>query len=307
MRLQPVLVPRNPGEVGIIVGTWVLFACGSAFFAGLTAVLAKAGVKNVDSDLATAIRTVVILLFSWLLVFLTGGLEALPLVSKRSLVFLVLSGLATGFSWLFYFKALQLGDVNKVAPIDKSSTILTMTLSFFLLGEPISIAKMAGMTGIGAGTLLMIQRRDAEAPSHDNGGWLFFALLSVLFASLTTILAKIGVENVDSNLATAIRTAVVLLLAWLIVFQRGKQRGILSIGSSSWFFLIFSGFATGFSWLCFYKALKDGPASVVVPIDKLSILFTVLFAYAFFKEKLSARASVGLILLVAGTLLLLVK
>lgn len=302
---------------------WLLFAFGSAVFAGLTAVLSKMGVRDTDSDLATAVRTVVVLVFSWIMVFLTGSAGSLGAISGRTYLFLVLSGMATGASWLFYFKALQLGDVNKVAPIDKSSTILTMFLAALVLGEGLGGMKILCMALIGTGTLLMIQKqggraeqrertgqekmtgREGKAEQPGNSRWLVAALLSAVFASLTAILGKIGIQGVESNLGTAIRTCVVLVMAWLMVFLQGKQKLMGRIARKSWLFLIISGFATGASWLCYYRALQDGPAGIVVPIDKLSILVTILFSRIFLGEKLNRKSLAGLFLLTAGTLLLL--
>lgn len=280
---------------------WLGFALGSAFFAGITAVLAKVGMKNVNSTLATAIRTVVVLIFSWWMVFLVGSQAEITRLSGRTLFYLVLSGLSTGASWLCYFRALQLGDVNKVAPIDKSSTVLTILLAFLLLGEPVSAPQIVGVLGIGIGTLLMISRKETDAGGKPDGRWLLFACLSALFASLTSIFGKIGVEGVESNLGTAIRTVVVLGMAWLMVFVTGQQKGIRRIGRRDWLFLLLSGLSTGLSWLCYYRALQDGPASVVVPVDKLSILVTIAFSRLILHEKLSRRAAVGLALLVLGT------
>lgn len=280
---------------------WLGFALGSAFFAGITAVLAKVGMKNVNSTLATAIRTVVVLIFSWWMVFLVGSQAEITRLSGRTLFYLVLSGLSTGASWLCYFRALQLGDVNKVAPIDKSSTVLTILLAFLLLGEPVSAPQIVGVLGIGTGTLLMISRKETDAGGKPDGRWLLFACLSALFASLTSIFGKIGVEGVESNLGTAIRTVVVLGMAWLMVFVTGQQKGIRRIGRRDWLFLLLSGLSTGLSWLCYYRALQDGPASVVVPVDKLSILVTIAFSRLILHEKLSRRAAVGLALLVLGT------
>lgn len=280
---------------------WLGFALGSAFFAGITAVLAKVGMKNVNSTLATAIRTVVVLIFSWWMVFLVGSQAEITRLSGRTLFYLVLSGLSTGASWLCYFRALQLGDVNKVAPIDKSSTVLTILLAFLLLGEPVSAPQIVGVLGIGIGTLLMISRKETDAGGKPDGRWLLFACLSALFASLTSIFGKIGVEGVESNLGTAIRTVVVLGMAWLMVFVTGQQKGIRHIGRKDWLFLLLSGLSTGLSWLCYYRALQDGPASVVVPVDKLSILVTIAFSRLILHEKLSRRAAVGLALLVLGT------
>ena len=285
---------------------WLIFAFGSALFAGITSILAKCGIRQTDSTVATAIRTVVVLAFSWLMVFVVGSQEQLRTLDARTLGFLVLSGLATGASWLCYFKALQLGDVNKVVPVDKSSTVLTILLAAVLLGEGISLAKGIGTVLIGAGTILMIEKKPEAAQNGPDGRWLLFALGSAVFASLTAILGKIGIEGVESNLGTAIRTCVVLVMSWVMVFVSGKQGEVRHISRREMGFICLSGLATGASWLCYYRALRDGLASVVVPVDKLSILVTVLFSYLVFREKLSRRAWLGLAGVVAGTLLLLV-
>lgn len=285
---------------------WITLAFGSALFAGLTAVLAKIGIKDVDSHLATALRTIVVVIFAWIMVFIVGSQNTMSDISARSMIFLVLSGLTTGASWLCYFKALQIGDINKVVPIDKASTVLTMLLAVIFLGEPIGWLKVLCMALILLGTNLMIERK-AEVENKAGGRrWIIYAVLSAVFASLTAILGKVGIENVESNLGTAIRTVVVLVMAWVIVFVTGKQGGIKQIGRTSWIFLVLSGLATGLSWMCYYRALQTGPASVVVPIDKLSILVTVLFAWVFFKEKLTLKSGIGLLMIVAGTLLLLI-
>lgn len=285
---------------------WVLYAFGSALFAGATAILAKIGIKETDSHIATAIRTVVIVCFSWLMVFVVGAQHSMNSISSKTMVFLVLSGLSTGGSWLFYFRALQLGDVNKVVPIDKSSTILTMVMAFIFLREGITWLSFLGLVAIGCGTFLMIQKKETTT-KVTGSKWLIYALLSAFFASVTSILGKIGVQDINSTLGTAIRTIVVLIMAWLIVLMLNKQSELKRIDRKSWIFLVLSGFTTGLSWLCYYKALKDGLASVVVPIDKLSILVSVAFAYVFLKEKLSVKSSIGLVTIVIGTLVLLIK
>lgn len=286
---------------------WILYAFGSALFAGATSILAKIGIEDVDSHVATALRTIVVLIFSWLMVFIVGSQNQLVDISIKSYIFLILSGMATGASWLCYFKALQLGDVNKVVPIDKSSTILTMVLAFIFLKEDITVPMVIGMIAIGLGTYLMIQKKEEEQKEVKNKAWLIYAVLSAVCASLTSILAKIGIENVESNLGTAIRTIVVLMMAWLIVFLQKKHGQVKKISKKSLLFIGLSGIATGASWLCYYKALHDGLASIVVPIDKLSILVTVAFAYIFLKEKLSKKSAAGLILITVGTLSLLIK
>ena len=280
---------------------WILFAFGSAFFAGITAVLAKIGIEHINSTLATAVRTVVVLAFSWLMVFVVGSQNTIGQITGNTLLFLILSGLSTGASWLCYFKALQLGDVNKVAPIDKSSTVLTILLAFLFLGDPISLPQILGVLGIGIGTLLMISKKEVDQEKPQSKSWLLFALLSAVFASLTSIFGKMGVENVESNLGTVIRTIVVLAMAWAMVFVTGEQKDLGKIDRKSAFFLLLSGITTGLSWLCYYRALQDGLASVVVPIDKLSILVTIVFSGLVLKEKLSRKAGMGLVLILAGT------
>ncbi|RDY28395.1 EamA family transporter [Romboutsia weinsteinii] len=289
---------------------WIMYAFASALFAGITSILAKIGIKNTDSNLATALRSIVILLFAWAMVFIVGSQNSIYDISSRSLVFLILSGLTTGGSWICYFKALQLGDVNKVVPIDKSSTILTMVLAFVLLGEEINIYMTIGMIAIGFGTYLMIEKKEQNSNysvnKSSNISWIVYAFLSAIFASMTSILSKIGIENVESNLGTAIRTIVVLIMAWVIVFMMKKQGEIKNIDKKSWIFICLSGLTTGLSWLFYYKALQEGKASIVVPIDKLSILVTVSFAYIFLKEKLTKKSFIGLILVVFGTLVLII-
>lgn len=284
---------------------WILYAFGSAFFAGITAILAKIGIKNTDSNLATAIRTIVILAFSWLMVFVVGSIDTINELSQKTIIFLILSGLATGLSWLCYFRALQLGNVNKVTPIDKSSTILTMVLAIIFLGEKITILKIISIILIGVGTYLMIEKKEDKKQAKNNK-WLLYALGSAVFASLTSILGKIGIEGVESNLGTAIRTIVVLLMAWVVVFVTKKQSEIKNIDKNSWKFLILSGLTTGLSWLCYYKALQTGEASIVVPIDKLSITITIALSYFILKEKLNKKSMIGLIGIVIGTMLLLI-
>lgn len=286
---------------------WILYAFASAVFAGVTSILAKVGIKNTDSNLATALRTVVVIIFAWLMVFVVGSQSTISDISTHSLVFLVLSGLATGGSWLCYFRALQTGNINKVVPIDKSNTVLTMFLAFLFLGEELTAIRAFSMALIAMGTYLMLERKDAERKNIHGNRWLIYALLSAVFASLTAILGKVGIDGVESNLGTAIRTIVVLIMAWLIVLAQGKQKHIKNIDKQSWLFIGLSGLATGFSWLCYYRALQEGPASVVVPIDKLSILVSIFLGYFIFHERLRKKSAVGLVLLVAGTLCLLIR
>jgi Predicted membrane protein len=281
---------------------WIIYALASALFAGGMSVLAKIGIKHVDSTLATALRTVVVAVFAWLMVFVAGSASDLAAIDSKSFVFLVLSGLATGGSWLCYFRALQVGDVNKVVPVDKSSTVLTMLLSFLLLGEGLTWYKAAAMALIGLGTYWMIERKADGADKKAGHQWLLYASLSAVFASLTAILGKVGIAGVESNLGTAVRTLVVLVMAWLIVFLQGTQREIRRIDRRSWVFIGLSGLATGLSWMCFYRALQQGPVSVVVPIDKLSILVTVAFGHFILHERLNKKPFLGLMMIVAGTL-----
>ncbi len=285
---------------------WIAFAFLSAFFAGITSILAKCGIKKTDSNVATAIRTVVVLIFSWIMVFIVGSQDTISQIGLKALVFLILSGLATGASWLCYFHALQKGDINKVVPIDKSSTILTIILALIFLGEGITPLKGAAVVMIGAGTFVMIKKKKAvPEPEKKKGSWLIYAVLSAFFAAVTSILGKIGIDGVESNLGTAIRTCVVLIMAWIVVFASGKRSEVLSVPKKELTYICLSGLATGASWLCYYKALKDGLASVVVPIDKLSILVTVAFSYVVFGEKLDKKSFAGLVLIVIGTLVMI--
>lgn len=286
---------------------WMFYAIGSAFFAGITAILAKCGIRKTDSDVATAIRTIVVLLFSWLMVLITGTWTGITRIDGKTLLFLVLSGLATGASWLCYFHALQKGDINKVVPIDKSSTVLTILLALIFLHEGLTWGKAASIILIGAGTLLMLSPKEPGAGKEQQaGGWLVYAVLSAVFASLTAILGKIGITGIDSNLGTAIRTMVVLIMAWLMVFVSKKQQEVKKIQKKELGFIILSGLATGASWLCYYRALQGGPASVVVPIDKLSILVTIAFSWIVFHEKLTKKSALGTVCITAGTVLLAV-
>ena len=283
---------------------WIIAAILSAVFAGLTSILAKCGIKKTDSDLATAIRTVVVLAFSWVMVLVVGSQSTLLEIKPMSLLFLVLSGLATGASWICYFKALSMGDINKVVPIDKSSTILTVLLAIICFGETSNlVVKLIATAILGVGIFLMVEKKKSE--QHSEGrSWMLYAVLAALFAALTSILAKVGITGVESNLGTAIRTGVVLVMAWCIVFMRGKHKGLKTLDKKELIFISLSGIATGASWLCYYYAIGEGLVSVVVPIDKLSIVVTVAFSYIVFREKLSKKAFLGLALMVAGTLLM---
>lgn len=282
---------------------WLLYAVGSSFFAGITAILVKIGVEDTDSHLLTALRTIVVLIFSWIMVFVVGSQRTISEVSPKTLLFLCTSGITTGASWLCYFHALQIGDVNKVVPIDKSSVVLTILLGILFLGEPMSVSKGICVILIAAGTYLMIEKKQGtEEGKKKSKSAILYALLSAVFASLTALLSKIGIVGIESNLGTALRTIIVLIMAWLIVVAGGKQKQIKDVSRKSWTFIILSGIATGLSWLCYYRALQDGPISVVLPIDKLSILISIAFAYIIFKERLTRKSGLGLAMIVAGTL-----
>ena len=286
---------------------WLLMAVLSAFFAGLTSILAKSGIRKTDSDLATGLRTIVVLIFSWIMVFIVGSAGEIGQISARSLVFLVLSGFATGASWIFYFKALAMGDVNKVVPVDKSSTILTVLLAILLFGETKNLpVRLFSVVLLGIGIMMMIDRKKTAGKKQADSRWILYALLAAVFAALTSILAKVGIQDVESNLGTAIRTFVVLLMAWAIILTRGKQTQIRLLDRRELMFISLSGVATGASWLCYYYALQNGVVSIVVPIDKMSILVAVAFSYFVFREKLSRKAFFGLIMMVAGTLLMVI-
>ena len=281
---------------------WVLLAFLSARFAGVTSILAKIGIKKTDSSVATAIRTVIVLLFSWLMVWIVGSSDTLASIGGKSFLFLILSGLATGASWLCYFKALSVGDVNKVVPVDKSSAVLSILLAIVIFGETEQLAvKLTGTLLIAVGTYLMTCRKE-NAGAVKDGNWFPWAAGSAVFAALQSVLAKIGVENVESNLATAIRTTVVLVMAWLVVFCTHKTGEVRHIPKRELLFICLSGIATGASWLCYYRALAMGQASIVIPIDKLSIVVSVAFAYFAFGEKLTKKSAAGLALIVVGTL-----
>ena len=284
--------------------TWIIAAVFSAVFAGLTSILAKCGIKKTDSDLATALRTIVVLAFSWLMVFVVGSQTTIAHIQPKALIFLILSGFATGASWICYFKALSMGDINKVVPIDKSSTILTVLLAIICFGETSNlVVKLIATAILALGIFLMVEKKKNAAQAHGRS-WMIYAILAAVFAALTSILAKVGISGVESNLGTAIRTGVVLVLSWGIVFVRKKHTGLRTIDKKELLFICLSGIATGASWLCYYYAIGHGDVSVVVPIDKLSILVTVAFSYIVFKERLSKKAFLGLALMVAGTLLM---
>ena len=284
--------------------TWIIAAVFSAVFAGLTSILAKCGIKKTDSDLATALRTIVVLAFSWLMVFVVGSQTTIAHIQPKALIFLILSGFATGASWICYFKALSMGDINKVVPIDKSSTILTVLLAIICFGETSNlVVKLIATAILALGIFLMVEKKKNTAQAQGRS-WMIYAILAAVFAALTSILAKVGISGVESNLGTAIRTAVVLVLSWGIVFVRKKHTGLRTINKKELLFICLSGIATGASWLCYYYAIGHGDVSVVVPIDKLSILVTVAFSFIVFKEKLSNKAFLGLALMVVGTLLM---
>ena len=282
---------------------WLIAAVFSSLFAGLTSILAKCGIRKTDSDIATAVRTIVVLIFSWIMVGVVGSFSTIGDIAPLSLVFLILSGFATGASWMCYFKALSMADVNKVVPIDKSSTVLTVLLAIILFGETNNLpVKLIGTALIGCGVLLMIEKKQTDGEQKEERGWMIYAVLAAVFAAMTSILGKVGIDGVESNLGTAIRTIVVLIMAWAIVIMKGKTHQAKSIDKHELVFICLSGLATGASWLCYYYAIQHGIVSVVVPIDKLSILVSIGFSYVVFKERLSKKAAVGLVMMVLGTL-----
>lgn len=285
---------------------WILLAFGSALFSGLTSITAKCGIKKTDSTVATAIRTGVVLVCSAIMVCMVGSRGELPEIDAKSWIFLALSGIATGASWLCYFKAISTGDINKVVPLDKSSTVLTAIIAMIFLGESVTVPKVTGLIVITVGTYLMIGKNDGEPETKKGAGWFVFGALSAVFAALTSVLAKVGIRNVESNLATAIRTAVVLVMAWLTVFATGKTGKIKETPKNELIFIVISGILTGASWICYYKALQLGEVSVVAPIDKLSIVVTVVFSYIVFKEKLTLKSFMGFLMTIVGTLCLLI-
>lgn len=285
---------------------WLVMAVFSALFAGLTAILAKCGIRKTDPDVATALRTIVVLMFSWIMVLIVGSANTITRIETKSLIFLVLSGIATGASWICYFKALSMGDVNKVVPVDKSSTILSVLLAIILLGETNHLTvKLIGTVLLAVGVFLMIDKKSA-GNTEIRRAWLPYAVASAVFAALTSILAKVGITGVESNLGTAIRTGVVLVIAWGIVFAKRKQSELKSLDKRELLFIALSGLATGASWLCYYYAIQKGIVSVVVPIDKMSILVSVAFSYIVFHEKLTKKATMGLLLMVCGTLVMVI-
>lgn len=285
---------------------WILLAFGSALFSGLTSITSKCGIKKTDSTVATAIRTGVVLVCSAIMVCVVGSWGELPEIDAKSWIFLALAGIATGASWLCYFKAISTGDINKVVPLDKSSTVLTAIIAMIFLGESVTVPKVTGLIVITVGTYLMIGKKDGEPETKKGAGWFVFGALSAVFAALTSVLAKVGIRNVESNLATAIRTAVVLVMAWLTVFATGKTGKIKETPKNELIFIVISGILTGASWICYYKALQLGEVSVVAPIDKLSIVVTVVFSYIVFKEKLTLKSFMGFLMTIVGTLCLLI-
>lgn len=283
---------------------WISAAVLSAFFAGITTILAKCGIKKTDSDIAIAIRTFVVLFFSLAMTFIAGSFKDLTAISNKSFVFLILSGISTGASWICYFKALSVGDVHKVVSVDKSSTVLSIILAIIIFNETNHLAvKLIGTALLTAGIFLMVERRE-KSGIQEKPRWIIYAVLSAVFAALTSILAKIGMEDIESNLGTAIRTFIVLIMAWIIVFAKGKQKQVKKINKKELAFICLSGAATGASWLCYYYAIQNGVVSVVVPIDKLSIIVSITFSYIVFRERLTKSAFIGLCLMIIGTLIM---
>lgn len=283
---------------------WLLYAIGASFTAGITAILVKIGASSTNSYLLTALRTIVVTIFSWIMVFIVGSQNTIGEVSTRTLVFLCASGITTGISWICYFHALQIGNVNVVVPIDKSSVVLTIFLGVVFLHESMNLVKLVCVALIAVGTFMMIEKKEvsSDATEKKSKSSIFYALMSAVFASLTALLSKIGIVGIESNLGTAIRTVVVLIMAWVLVFVTGSQEEIKDISKKGWTFITLSGIVTGLSWMFYYRALQDGPISVVLPIDKLSTVVSIAFAYIVFKEKLTKKSALGLVMIVAGTL-----
>ena len=285
-----------------VIFMWLIMAVLSAVFAGVTSILAKYGIQNTDSDIATALRTIVVWVFAWAMVFIVGSAGTLPSLDPRSLLFLVLSGLATGASWICYFKALSRGEASRVAAIDKSSTVLSVLLAIIFLQETSHLAvKLLGTLLLGTGIFLMAGKPEKAADPSGQKSWRVYAVLSAFFAALTSILAKIGITGVESNLGTAIRTGVVLIMAWVLVFVKGKQTQLFHIKRRELLYIALSGLATGASWLCYYYAIQNGVVSVVVPIDKMSLAVTVLLSCWVFGERLNRKSLLGLGLMLLGT------
>lgn len=281
---------------------WIINAFLSAIFAGMTSILSKMGLEDISSHYVTALRTSVVLVFTWVMYYVTGS--SMQGINSYNFMFIVLSGFATGASWLCYYRALSLADVSQVVPIDKLSTFLTMIFAFVIFHEEVTWVKVVCIFMMFIGTYLM-QKRPQKELNHDKR-WLIYAFLSAIFASLTAILAKIGIENVDSQTVTALRTIVVVIMAWIVVFVTKSYSPIALLNKKQLKAIFFSALATGLSWLCYFAALKEGPASIVVPIDKLSIVISILFAYFVLNEKQSIKTILGLICIVISTLLLLI-
>lgn len=285
----------------------IVLAILAAVFAALTSILAKIGIKNVDSNLATAIRTIVVVIMALIVVLITGQFHAVFDVEGQALIFIVLSGITTGLSWLFFFKALQIGDVSKVVSIDKSSIVMTIILSFIILQEPTTPLVIAGGVIIAIGTFLLIGKNNSGKKEKFSQSYIFLAILGAVFAALTSILAKIGINNeVDSNVATFIRTIVIIIFAWAIVFFQGTVKQMKDITKKSYLFLGLSGMATGFSWLCYFAAIAIGKVSVVAPIDKFSVVITIILSFFILKEKPTRNTMFGAIVITVGTVLLIV-
>lgn len=288
----------------------IILALLAALFASFTAILAKIGIEKVDSNLATAVRTVVVVIMAYLMVAITGQTDSIFNISMKSYIFLILSGLTTGMSWLCFFKAIQIGDVSKVVPIDKASVVLTILLSFIILGEPATAFVVSGGIIISIGTFVLIGKEKKNDRKKKKGfntkSYIFLAVLSAVFAALTNILAKIGIEDVDSNVATFIRTVVIILFAWGIVFFQGTFKELKNISKKSYLFLLLSGAATGLSWLCYFAALALGKVSIVNPIDKFSVVLTMVLSFIILKEKPTKNTIAGAILITIGTALLII-
>ncbi|MCV9888630.1 EamA family transporter [Metabacillus halosaccharovorans] len=283
----------------------VTLALLAAFFASITGILAKIGMENVNSNLATATRTIIVLIMAFIIVLITDQLHSIIMISTKALLFILLSGVATGISWLFFFRALAMGDASKVIPIDKSSVVLTIILSIVVLGEQAVPHIMVGGALIAVGTFVLIGKNEEKKRFTGSQIYIVYAILGAVFAALTAILAKIGIEDVDSNVATFLRTIVILLFSWAIVFFKGNHKEIKAISSKGYLFLILSGVATGLSWLCYFAALAIGKVSVVAPIDKASVVITMILSFVILKEKVTKSKVIGGVIITIGTVFLI--
>ena len=280
---------------------YIIYALLASVFSGLTSVFAKTGIKNIDSLLATFLRTIVISLFLFLIVIWKENLNEIFLLDKKTILFLILSGISNTLLWICYFKALDLGTVSKVTPVDKTSIVLTLILSSLFLNEKITTIKIISIVLILSGTFLTIKK---ESKGSKDNKWIIYAILTAVFTSTTTVLSKIGIESTNTTLITFLRTIVVLIILTTITLFKKKYKSIKDIEKRSWLFIILSGLSTSLSWLFYFKALALGEASIVFPIEKLSLVVSILISIIFLKEKVNKKQIIGIIIIVIGTSLL---